>query len=62
MALRVARGLFRIWIVASIVWFVGWLWYLWATCTLKHVPGTPENEYTQLCYTSLFSDWMSQVK
>ena len=61
MALRVARGLFRIWVVASIIWFVGWLWYVWATCTLKHVPGNPENEYTKLCYTSLFSDWMSQV-
>jgi len=32
MALRVARGLFRIWIIASIIWFVGWLWYLWAMC------------------------------
>jgi hypothetical protein len=29
MALRGARGLFRIWIVATIVWLVGWLW---ATC------------------------------
>lgn len=26
------RGLFRLWIIASLVWFVGWLGYLWAFC------------------------------
>jgi hypothetical protein len=55
MALRVARGLFRIWIIASIVWLVGWLWYVWATC----IP-TAGNELL-LCYTSFFDDWMTAV-
>ena len=56
MALRVARGLFRIWIIVSIVWLVGWLWYVWATC--KPVTG---NELLLYCYTSFFDDWMGPV-
>jgi hypothetical protein len=24
------------------------------------MPGTPENEYRQFCYTSLFSEWAKQ--
>jgi hypothetical protein len=53
MALRVARGLFRIWVVASIVWLVGWLWYVWATCKT-------DNERLLYCYTSFFDDWMQR--
>jgi hypothetical protein len=58
--MNLRRGLFRIWIVASLIWFVGWLAYVWATCTPMHISGTPENEYVQFCYTSLFQDWMRQ--
>src|SRR5262249_13430539 len=52
MTLRVAGGLFRIWIVASIVWLVGWLWYVWATC---------DGNERLYCYTSFFDDWMAPL-
>jgi hypothetical protein len=59
------RGLFRVWIVASLLWFIGWLLYVWATCETKHVPGSAQNEpwkeYVKFCYTG-FSEWMTQVQ
>jgi hypothetical protein len=56
------RGLFRAWLVASGAWIVGWFFYIWATCDLKHVPGQePANLYVTLCYTG-FGGWMTQVQ
>jgi hypothetical protein len=53
------RGLLRVWVVGSLVWFVGWIIYIAATCELKHVPGDAEGVLTTLCYTG-FSGWMTQ--
>ena len=53
------RGLFRVWMVGSIVWAVAWVGYIWGTCELKHVPGTREGTYITMCYTG-FSGWMTQ--
>ena len=60
------RGLFRVWVVASLIWFVGWLWYVWATCKIMEVShpsqSTPAWErYVTLCYTGL-GEWMRQVR
>lgn len=41
------RGLLWAWIVASLVWLVGWLIYVWKTCS----PGLEGDT----CYTSLWS-------
>ena len=54
------QGPFRTWIVASLIWFAGWRWYVWSTCQLIHRPGSPENEYQKMCYTNL-SGWMTSV-
>jgi hypothetical protein len=53
--MNLKRGLFRIWVVASLIWFLGWLAYVWATCLPQ------ENSVEVYCYTSLFDDWMSPV-
>ena len=58
--MNLRRGLFRIWIVASLIWFVGWLWYVRATCIQSVAAGKQGTSIVQFCYTSLYSDWMGQ--
>src|SRR5262245_5548035 len=48
------RGLLRVWVVASLIWLAGWLWYVWATCER----GQDNKLY---CYRSVFDDWMAPV-
>jgi hypothetical protein len=59
------RGLFRVWVVVSLIWFFGWLGYVWTTCEVKHIPGSAQNEpwkeYVKFCYTGL-GEWMTQVQ
>jgi hypothetical protein len=63
--MNLRRGLFRIWVVASLIWLIGWHWYVWATCETKHIPfssqGEPWKEYVKFCYTG-FGEWMTQVQ
>lgn len=54
------RGLFRVWVIASVVWVGGWTAYVLTTCNRVHVPGSPEGTLTKVCYTGL-SGWQSQV-
>jgi hypothetical protein len=51
---NVRHGLFRLWIVASVIWVVAWLSYIWATCETH---GNA-NAHLTYCYTD-FSGWMS---
>jgi hypothetical protein len=59
------RGLFRVWVVTSLLWFIGWLWYVLATCETKYLPGSapgePWKEYVKFCHTGL-GEWMKQVR
>jgi hypothetical protein len=48
------RGLFRIWLAASGVWFAGWLFYFWHTCHPRtNLPLT-------YCRLLFFDDWLKQ--
>jgi hypothetical protein len=57
--MRMTRGLFRVWVVAAVVWLAGWITYVWETCLHEHRPGSPSGELGTYCYTNVFSDWMS---
>ncbi len=52
------RGLLRTWGAGSLLWLCGWLFYVWQSCRLVAVPGG--EEHREMCFTSLFDDWMSQ--
>jgi hypothetical protein len=52
--MKLRRGLFRVWLVASCVWFAGWLVYVWHTCQPQ---GSQLSVY---CRMSLFDDWVKQ--
>jgi hypothetical protein len=39
MALRITRGLFRLWLVFSLAWIVGCLWILDFSCFFKFTSG-----------------------
>jgi hypothetical protein len=49
------RGLFRVWVVASLCWVGAWLGYVWATCV------TPPGQTVYFCRIGLFDDWMKQI-
>lgn len=51
--MNVRRGLFRLWIVASVVWVAIWFTFIWATCT------THANGQVTFCSTD-FSGWQSE--
>ena len=48
------RGLLRLWILATPLWVLGWLWYVRATC-IDLIPITASEsskQYVKLCYTN----------
>jgi hypothetical protein len=59
--MNLRHGLFRTWLVGSLVWFCGWLFYVWYTCEDRIIPGDPGHYHT-FCRTSLFDDWETQPK
>jgi hypothetical protein len=52
------RGLFRLWIVGSAIWIVGWSIYVWNTCWAAADAKDP----FVICRTSLFSGGMREVR
>jgi len=50
---NVRRGLFRLWIVAGVLWIVGWLVFIWTTCSVF------ANGQAAFCYTD-FSGWQTE--
>lgn len=57
-AMNWKRGLLRMWALGSLLWLGGWLFYVWESCRLVALPGG--QEHREMCFTSLFDDWMSQ--
>jgi len=50
---KLKRGLFRLWIVVSLVWVAGWVGYIRATCVTI--------VYREYCRTGLFGEWLSPL-
>ena len=48
--MNLRRGLWRLWIIASCIWVIGWLAYVWSTCTMLPGAGGP----FMICHTSPF--------
>ena len=49
------RGLFRVWVVESVLWAIGYGWYFWHSCWLQSDTG----DYW--CFTGE-SDWMEPLR
>jgi hypothetical protein len=61
MALRVARGLFRLWLVLSVLWIGGVVVVTWWTFPQRELPSyceLPANERS----TDLDCSWLARVK
>jgi hypothetical protein len=59
-AVNVRRGLFRLWIIGSAVWFCGWLIYLRASCVHANETslGDTKNVFDPLfCPTGFFGSF-----
>src|SRR5262249_11624418 len=62
MALRVARGLFRLWLILSVLWIGGGGGVIWRAFPGEEVPplcGLPANERPEDCDCSLLA-WVKE--
>jgi len=50
------RGLFRVWVVASVLWAIGYAWYFWHECWLQSDTG----DYW--CFTGDFDAWTEPLR